>query len=357
MTLYANTTAYANPNGSIATGIYTQAELEQLAAITHGSQYSGNTDLDRVATEHTYRNGYGNYMNLVGPDGVLKLYNDSKFLPKEAETAVAGFWNNLAGTEIVRFVDLIETSDETIHDVYGEVGALAAQTYNGNGLIFYPDTWQTTHLTWQQKENWHVTALLHEIGHALGVSHLGGGADGSNAGTSGHFGSEIMGPWDVRDNLNGAISTKIDAAALAMAALTWRKPRKVATWVLQNDADKYQARYDNRQIYANMPFVSEPDDGWGILYENFMIQSKVVTYRTINKDYKLYQFEERQLDGKSLVKAKLVGSTADSKHHLLGKVVQIMAVYPTDVEGQRVVRFKQDGEELTVLEAALDKAV
>ncbi|WP_072153200.1 hypothetical protein [Weissella viridescens] len=355
MTLYANTTSYANENGAITTGIYTEAELKQLTKIAHGDQYTGNSNFDRVVTEHVYKNGNTNYMNVVGADGVLKLYNDSKYLPKAAQAAVSGFWNHVAGVEIVRFVDTVEESDEVIHDVAGDTGVLAAQSYNGDGLIFYPDSWHIDKLTAEQQENWHMTALIHEIGHGLGLSHLGGGVDGANAGNAGRFGSELMGPWDVTDHPEGPTSTMVDAAALAVAALTWRKPRKIAAWILQTDASKKYVRYNNRQLVSNLPVTVLP--AWGVKFDQAMIRTPVVTYRKIDKNYNLYRFDDKQIDGVTLYTAPQVGYTGQPDRYLIGKTVQILEVYPTNMSGQRVVRFKYNDEGFTMYEAALDRKV
>ncbi|MBM7617188.1 hypothetical protein JOC36_000737 [Weissella uvarum] len=262
MTEFANTTPYSNVNGAIATGIYTDAEIEKLTAIAHGTEYNGNTNFDGVYTDGVYVNGTSPYLNLVGADGVLKLYNQSAYLPKAAQSAVAGFWNAIAGTEIVRFVDNVADSDEVIHDVAGDTGVLGAQTYDGRGLIFYPDAWHTSNLTPTQEETWHISLFLHEIGHALGIPHLGGGVDGVNAGNASRFGDELMGPWTVTKHPEGIKSTLVDAAALAVAALTWRKPRRIADWVL-NDGNKLaRALYNNRQVMLTIPKKLTQAEKW-----------------------------------------------------------------------------------------------
>ncbi len=258
LTQFANTGAFSNLGGVVTLNVYSDTELKELTSITHGTQYTGNTDLDRVYTEHVYKNGPANRLNLVGQDGFLKLYNQSKFIPKEAETAVANFWNYVAGEEIVRFVNTVQESDEVIHDISGDNGVLAAQTYDGNGLVVYPDSWHIDDLSKEQQENWHLTTIIHEIGHGLGIPHLGGGVDGANAGKAGKFGNELMGPWSVFDNPDGAKSTLIEAAALAIAGLTWRNPRRLASWVLDDKNKKAYALYNKRVTTSTIPMSTFP---------------------------------------------------------------------------------------------------
>ncbi|KRN76620.1 hypothetical protein [Weissella minor] len=357
MTLYANTLAFSRADGSIDDSIYTDAELKQLTTIAYGDQFNGNANFERVYTERVYKNGTSKYSNLVGADGVLKLYNDSKMLPKAAESAVADFWNHVAGEEVVRFVNVVENSDEVIHDVAGDNGVLGAQTYNGNGLIMYPDSWHIDHLTAEQQENYHMATVIHEIGHALGIPHLGGGNDGTNAANAVRFGNEVMGPWSILDHPDGIQNTLVDAAALAIAALTWRKPRKLATWIFSDNASEKYVIYKNRGVKTNLSMKPSVKNDWGVKFDWNLIQSPIVTYRTIAKNYNLYQFEPEQIDGKTYSVAKQVGYTGNPNQYRIGMTIKILAVYPTDDPRVRVVRFKDGDEELTMYEAALDQPV
>ncbi|MHA7611823.1 hypothetical protein ACX2QB_05630 [Weissella viridescens] len=88
-----------------------------------------------------------------------------------------------------------------------------------------------------------------------------------------------------------------------------------------------------------------------------MIRTPVVTYRKIDKNYNLYRFDDKQIDGVTLYTAPQVGYTGQPDCYLIGKTVQILEVYPTNMSGQRVVRFKYNDEGFTMYEAALDRKV
>ncbi|WP_125682698.1 hypothetical protein [Levilactobacillus yonginensis] len=61
--------------GKIKRHLYAQSELSKLTLMTHGSRYSGNTSLDSAATAYVYQLNGQPLPNIVGPDGVLQLYN------------------------------------------------------------------------------------------------------------------------------------------------------------------------------------------------------------------------------------------------------------------------------------------
>lgn len=243
--------------GKIDQGIYTQSQLEKLTLIAHGSQYSGNTSLDTAATQHVYQLNGHNLPNIVGSDGVLKLYSKSTFMTPEMVRDAATYWNKLAGKRIVEVVNKQYQSDEVIHDGQNDRRVLGGQTYNGQGIQFYPDNWRISALSAKNQQNWKEAALIHEIGHALGIPHLGGGPLGSNAANAGIAITDFMGPWAVGgprtpvQNEYGVRSTAVDAAALALAGASWQKPRQLASWVLTSP--KLAVTYNNGQITSTIP--------------------------------------------------------------------------------------------------------
>ncbi|NLR09348.1 hypothetical protein HEQ50_04995 [Lactobacillus sp. ZJLC28-8] len=233
---YQRTKAYAQ--GTIQLGLYSQSEIETLTSITHGDQYSGNTSLDEVASKHVYRMAKKNLPSVVGRDGILHLYNASTFMTTAMVKAAAKYWNLLAGELIVEVVEKHYLSDEVICDGQTPRRVLGGQTYNGRGIVFYPDNWHISHLSPENQNNWQEAVLIHEIGHVLGIPHLGGGPFGNNAINDKLATTEFMGPWSVgfakspRQNEYGVHSTVVDGAALALAGLSWQHPRKLANWVL-----------------------------------------------------------------------------------------------------------------------------
>lgn len=243
--------------GKIDRQLYTQSQLTALTAITHGSQYHGNTSLDLVATRHVYQLNGESLPNMVGKDGVLQLYSQSKFMTPRMVRAAADYWNRLAGVRIVEIVDQQYQSDEVIHDADGHQGVLGGQTYDGRGIQFYPANWHIERLSAKDQNNWKEAALIHEMGHALGIPHLGGGPLGANAANAGVTTTEFMGPWSVGkvnsppQNAAGVQSTAIDAAALALAGLSWQHPRKLASWVLTSPLRS--VRYDNGVVTVTVP--------------------------------------------------------------------------------------------------------
>lgn len=241
--------------GTIARGHYSQEELTKLTQITHGSQYHGNTSLDLAATKYAYQLEGKPLPNIVGQDGVLQLYNKSNFMTTAMVRDAAAYWNQIAGVQIVEVVDRQRLSDEVIHDDEIQRGVLGRQSYNGQGLVFFPQNWHLSGLSAKDQKNWQEAALIHEIGHALGIPHLGGGSLGGNAASAGIITTEFMAPWRPVRNPLGVRSTAVDAAALAIAGLSWQKPRKLASWVLTNPTAT--VTYDNGELTSTIPRGSE----------------------------------------------------------------------------------------------------
>lgn len=241
--------------GTIAREHYSQEELTKLTQITHGGQYHGNTSLDLAATKYAYQLEGKPLPNIVGQDGVLQLYNKSEFMTTAMVRDAAAYWNRLAGVKIVEIVDRQRLSDEVIHDDENQRGVLGRQSYNGQGLIFFPQNWHISNLSAKDRNNWQEAALIHEIGHALGIPHLGGGPLGGNAATAGIITTEFMAPWRPVRNPLGVRSTTVDAAVLALAGLSWQQPRKLASWVLTTPMAT--VTYDQGRLTSTIPRGSE----------------------------------------------------------------------------------------------------
>src|SRR5699024_7484118 len=102
--------------GTLHQGLSNQSEIKVLVNWAHGDRYSGNTSLDEVASKQVYRMSEKNIPNVVGPEGVLHLYNESTFMTSAMVEAAAEYWNLLAGETIVEIVDQHRLCDEVIHD-------------------------------------------------------------------------------------------------------------------------------------------------------------------------------------------------------------------------------------------------
>ncbi|MFC6261542.1 zinc metalloprotease [Levilactobacillus fujinensis] len=255
---YQRSKGTSTNDGLVNRKTYSQAKLKQLTTITHGSKYSGNTSLDKVATSYSYKMAGRTINNFMGRDGVLQLYNESSFMSDKMVKDAAEYWNNLAGAQIVEVVKTAKASDEVIHDSqeqnkYG----IGGQTYNNMGMLFYPRNWAVTGLTTRGKNNWKEAILLREIGHALGIPNLGGGAAGNNDRVANEKSVDFMGNWGVElanapiENQHGITSTPVDAAALTIAGIAWLRPQKLANWVFTTP--KATVKYNNGKIVSTIP--------------------------------------------------------------------------------------------------------
>ncbi|NLR31901.1 hypothetical protein [Levilactobacillus tujiorum] len=236
---YQRTKPSSTTDGLVNRKLFSQGQLAQLTKLTHGTQYTGNTGLDAVATHYVYRQSEKNIRNFMGSDGVLQLYSESKMMRPAMVKDAAAFWNQVAGYRIVQVVDSAKASDEVIHDGKTKDKAVGGQQYNGTGIQFFPANWQTKGFSAREDLNNREAILIREIGHALGIPTLGGGKLGENAASVGYITSEVMGVWEsgpnrLPANQKGIHSTRMDAAAVALAGISWQHPRRLATKVLTN---------------------------------------------------------------------------------------------------------------------------
>lgn len=353
-TYFQRTAQHYNPEGTIDLSNYTQAELESLTKITHGSEYHGNTSLDRAATDHVYVLGNSPLPNFVGSDGILQLFNESEMMTDTMVQDAARYWNMLAGTTIVEVVSSPEESDEIIHDSPEKLGILGGQTYNGDGILFYPNQWAIDFLEPAAQLDWKEATLIHEIGHALGIPHLGGGEDGYNAQRDGIQGTEFMASWTTglwyspEENSNGVKSTSIDAATLALAGLSWENPKKLSSWILTSSEGF--VNYHNGEITTNIDSLF----GIQIDFEGNYIQTKqqVNVTSSIVKNYNVYTINEEVLDnrmGTSI--AKVVGTT--SGMGIVGKDITILTYY-TSTKGNPYYKILVDEQEYVINSAAFE---
>lgn len=234
---YQRTKPYSTTDGLVNRKLFSQAQLAQLTAMTHGTRYTGNTGLDAVATRYVYHQSGKNIRNFMGSDGVLQLYSESKMMRPAMVKDAATFWNRVAGYRIVQVVDSAKASDEVIHDGQTKDKAVGGQQYDGSGIQFFPANWQTKGFTAREDLNNREALLIREMGHALGIPTLGGGRLGENAGAAGYITTEVMGVWESGPNRLPANqkeirSSQMDAAAIAMAGLSWQRPRRLAADVL-----------------------------------------------------------------------------------------------------------------------------
>ncbi|MGC6768298.1 hypothetical protein [Enterococcus sp. LJL51] len=353
-TYYQRTAQHYNPEGSIDLSYYTQSELESLTKITHGSEYHGNTSLDKAATDHIYVLENAPLPNFVGTDGILQLYNESEMMTDTMVQAAAKYWNTLAGTTIVEVVSSPEKSDEIIHDSPEKLGALGGQTYSGDGILFYPNQWAIDSLDPAAQLDWKESTLIHEIGHALGIPHLGGGEDGYNAQRDNISGTEFMAPWTTglwnspKENSNGVKSTAVDAAALALAGLSWEQPKKLSSWILTSPEGF--VNYHDGKITTNLDTLF----GIRIDFEGNYIQTKqqVNVVSSIIKNYNVYTINEEVLNNKAgISSAKVVGTT--NGMGLTDKDLTILAYY-TSTKGNSYYKISADGQEYVVNSRAFD---
>ncbi|WP_367294748.1 hypothetical protein [Levilactobacillus yonginensis] len=255
---YQRVKSVSTNDGLVNQKIYSKATLKKLTTVTHGTKYTGNTSLDRVSETYHYKIKKDNISNFMGNDGVLQLYNKSKFMSDAMVRDAAMMWNTLAGQTIVEVVDSQNKSDEVIHDSQKKTKyGVGGQSYNGMGMIFYPNDWAVTGLTKQNKQNWKEAILLKEMGHALGVPNMGGGLMGTNDQVANLKNADFMGAWGVqlsnapKSNLKGITTTRMDGAVLKIAGIAWPRPRKLANWVLTKPSAHMV--YNNGKITSTIP--------------------------------------------------------------------------------------------------------
>lgn len=234
---YQRTKPYNPTEGVVNQKIFSKSQLRTLTRMTHGTKYTGNTSLDRVATDYTYRQSGQNIQNFMGSDGVLQLYNESKLMSTPMVKDAATFWNKVAGKPVVRVVDSARASDEVIHDSQTKQKYLGGQHYDGTGIQFFSKNWQSQGFSKQADRDNREAVLIREIGHALGIPNLGGGPAGEAAGRTGYITTEVMGVWETGPNRlpanrQGIRSTPMDAAALTLAGTSWQRPQRVSTGAL-----------------------------------------------------------------------------------------------------------------------------
>lgn len=326
-TEWQNTDPYNNPSGAIDLTQYNQAKLNILAPIAGGDdKYKGNSFLKNAATEHIYALGNTPYSNFIGKDGVLKLYNQSKFMSNQQVQDAIDWWNTLARKEIVKLVTNKADSDETIHDVIEEPnGILGGQTYDGNGIEFYPNSWSISNLPEEEQNLQKVATLIHEIGHGMGVTHLGGGNDGINASNDSHFGNEVMSLWSPIGNEDGITSTPEDAATIALAGLTYRKPTKSAEWIIHKDYYNNTVKYNrDKTITTDIPFGIE------IYYDGNYMNTITPTSgtATIGENYNLYTVDNSAIKNQTINQATMVGTTLSN--NMIGKEVKLTNHYTSN---------------------------
>lgn len=354
---YQNTPAYSNPRGAVSLEEYSQQELETLAAIAQGeNQFQGNSSLKLTASDHFYGIEDGlPYKNFVGEDGILQLYNESSLMTTNMVEQAAEYWNLLAGQTVVEVVGTQEESDEVIYDVAGNTGTLGGQTVL-YGIRFYPDSWlvlQSSEYTETEKHLWKMATLIHEIGHGLGVPHLGGGRDGGNASADPaniHYGTEFMAPWRPKENPTGIISSQQVAASLALAGLTYQKSQKLASWILEepNASVSYNT---NKTITTTIPFGVE------IYFKgNYLNQIKTAnTSGIIDKNYNVYQVDDQIITEKRLGQAIFLGTTESLG--LRDKEVTITNVYSSNYANLRYCRVTFNGTSYVIDASAFEEKV
>ncbi|MFC6288895.1 zinc metalloprotease [Levilactobacillus angrenensis] len=235
---YQRSRAYTTQDGLLNQKMRSPQQMKRLTQLTHGTRYTGNTSLDQAARTYRYRVGKDDISNFMGTDAKLQLYTTSKLMTTAKVRVAASFWNRVAGQPIVQVVQSAKQSDEVIHDAQPKAHdqSLGGQTYDRQGMVFYPKNWRSSGLAATEKSDWQTAVLIREIGHALGIPSLAGGRQGTNAFDQGKITAEVMSYWSVGSaapaaNRQGITSTTMDGAALALAGLSWRRPQRLASWV------------------------------------------------------------------------------------------------------------------------------
>lgn len=151
-----------------------------------------------------------------------------------------------------------------------------------------------------------VQTIAHEILHGLGVTHLGGGNDGNNAINDGHFSTELMALWSINQSPNGFTSSKEDAATLALAGLTYRKPTDSSQWLLSEKFSKSSVTYHiDGTITADIPYGTEID--YKGEYMNHVAPTSGTA--TISANYNLYTVDDSAIKNKTINKATFASTT------------------------------------------------
>lgn len=293
---WQNTPSFARPNGAIETTIFSQSDIEKLSkTVSQADAFHGNVFYGKVATEHVLvQPGHSDdqpIRTFLGTDGILQIANRSSYLTDDIVQSAVDYWNTLAGATIMAFVSDTANSDEVIHDLPKNPlypNTLMAQDYNGQGMICYPENFDQGSYTTEEFNNQKAALLIHELVHALGVSHMGGGDSGDHAGQSDgnggilYWSEDFMSTWAPRHNPEGVTSTPIDAAALAIVGMAWEKPRQVAAWALKQDNSSL-TMYDYKIVSEKntIPYGLSVNDPANLMTEE-------VISKTITKNYNVY---------------------------------------------------------------------
>lgn len=276
----------------------------------------------------------------------------------------ANYWNKIAGKQLVILVNDPSKSDETMQDSYkinydgsgNRVYTLGGQTYPnewvgvdqkspnkyvnaGNGIVFYPNDWSLSSFTDSQLINIKISVIIHELGHALGINHLNGGDTGNNY-------------FDKAYSLDGVTSTKQQAAALALAGLTYQSPQRLASWVLTSPdsvvkTDLYKV---SSTVYTGMQM------DFGGNYVNDTTKQLVNNYKQISQNYNVTEITPQAGQGLSnggITIAPMAGTTVQL--NLVNKIVQVNSTY-TSNHGCTYYRFSYDGHDYIMNSDAFNKA-